>query len=163
MSVSSVFVKTPVHNGLSTMPIEFRVVQEHRRAAANAKSIDETAVSIVLFVDLVRTTCKTAIEDVVRTTHKTAVEDVVQTHETALDDLVHTHKTALDDVVRTTHKTAVDNFSALFVGVFVAAGRTERQNILDGKMSFFSVWCVVVVSCCAAPRRSLEVNSTECC
>ncbi|CAM9138735.1 unnamed protein product, partial [Hapterophycus canaliculatus] len=34
MSVASVFVKTPVHNGLSTMPMEFRVVQEHRRAAA---------------------------------------------------------------------------------------------------------------------------------
>eukprot|EP00903_Cladosiphon_okamuranus_P018856 g17344.t1 len=29
MMVSSVFVKTPVHNGLSTMPIEYRVVQEH--------------------------------------------------------------------------------------------------------------------------------------
>lgn len=38
MSVSSVFVKTPVHNGLSTMPIEFRVVQEHGRAVAKAEA-----------------------------------------------------------------------------------------------------------------------------
>ncbi|CAN0397524.1 unnamed protein product, partial [Ectocarpus sp. 12 AP-2014] len=37
MSVSSVFVKTPVHNGLNTMPIEFRVVQEHLRAEARDK------------------------------------------------------------------------------------------------------------------------------
>ncbi|CAM9826529.1 unnamed protein product [Scytosiphon promiscuus] len=35
MSVASVFVKTPVHNGLSMMPMEFRVVQEHRRSLAN--------------------------------------------------------------------------------------------------------------------------------
>lgn len=37
MTVSSVFVKTPVHNGLSTTPIEFRVVQEHSRQQQQAK------------------------------------------------------------------------------------------------------------------------------
>lgn len=41
MSVSSVFVKTPVHNGLSTMPIEFRVVQEHLRAEARDKQVSD--------------------------------------------------------------------------------------------------------------------------
>ncbi|CAN0153793.1 unnamed protein product [Pylaiella littoralis] len=38
MSVASVFVKTPVHNGLSVMPMEFRVVQEDLRAEAKAKA-----------------------------------------------------------------------------------------------------------------------------
>lgn len=28
MSVSSVFVKTPVHDGLSTTPLEYRIVQD---------------------------------------------------------------------------------------------------------------------------------------
>lgn len=30
MGVSSVFVKTPVHDGLSTTPMEYRIVQEHK-------------------------------------------------------------------------------------------------------------------------------------
>ena len=31
MSECSVFVKTPVHDGLSTAPIEFRIVQQFKR------------------------------------------------------------------------------------------------------------------------------------
>lgn len=34
MGVSSVFIKTPVHDGLSTTPMEYRIVQEHKAQAA---------------------------------------------------------------------------------------------------------------------------------
>lgn len=50
MTVSSVFVKTPVHNGLSTMPIEFRVVQEHRRQQQQEQQQEvKEQVSLALF------------------------------------------------------------------------------------------------------------------
>ncbi|CAM9621887.1 unnamed protein product [Ectocarpus sp. 6 AP-2014] len=53
MSVSSVFVKTPVHNGLSTMPIEFRVVQEHLRAEARDKQLSGASPGVLILSEAV--------------------------------------------------------------------------------------------------------------
>ncbi|CAM9390844.1 unnamed protein product, partial [Ectocarpus sp. 8 AP-2014] len=53
MSVSSVFVKTPVHNGLSTMPIEFRVVQEHLRAEARDKQLSGGSPGVLILSEAV--------------------------------------------------------------------------------------------------------------
>ncbi|CAM9119306.1 unnamed protein product [Ectocarpus fasciculatus] len=53
MSVASVFVKTPVHNGLSTMPIEFRVVQEHRRAEARDKQLSGGSPGVLILSEAV--------------------------------------------------------------------------------------------------------------
>lgn len=51
MSVASVFIKNPVHDGLSTTPMEFRVVQEYlakpKADADDAADADADGVSCV--------------------------------------------------------------------------------------------------------------------
>lgn len=62
MSVSAVFVKTPVHDGLSTTPMEFRIVQEHM-VKEKAKSSEDT--KTVSFRDFIHVICHRNIPTIV--------------------------------------------------------------------------------------------------
>ncbi|CAM9578241.1 unnamed protein product, partial [Sphacelaria rigidula] len=50
MAVSSAFVKTPVQDGLSTTPIEYRIVQQHKAKATSIGNDNNGGIGTVMSI-----------------------------------------------------------------------------------------------------------------